>query len=90
MSLSVLLLLQDRSQLGGRNAAMDAMAGVAALCSAPEPVIAEGACNAVLASGGLEPMVQVRGDGLWKPVSPVPRDVSRCLPGDAEPCLTDL
>lgn len=39
---------------------MDAMSGIAGLCNAPEAPIAEGACNAVIASGGLEPMVQVR------------------------------
>ncbi len=51
---------KDRSQLGGRNAAMDATAAVEALCCAPEASIAQAACTAAVAAGGLKPMVAVR------------------------------
>ena len=38
---------------------MDVMTAISALCNAPEAPIAEGACSAVMASGGLEIMVAV-------------------------------
>ncbi|GAX74113.1 hypothetical protein CEUSTIGMA_g1562.t1 [Chlamydomonas eustigma] len=63
------LQLQDRSQLGGRNAALDATTALAALCSAPEPAIAQGACNAVIAGNGLRPMVQLLSDRVSHPMT---------------------
>lgn len=53
--------LQDRSALGGRNAAHDAMTAISALCAAPEWSISEGACAAVVKFNGLKPMVDVSG-----------------------------
>ncbi|GIL86141.1 hypothetical protein Vretimale_13843 [Volvox reticuliferus] len=51
--------LTDMSQLGGRSACYDAAAVMEAMCCAPEPDIANGACAALMAAGGPTHMVKV-------------------------------
>ncbi|GLI68391.1 hypothetical protein VaNZ11_012777 [Volvox africanus] len=51
--------LTEMSQLGGRSACYDAAAVMEAMCCAPEPDIANGACAALMAAGGPAHMVKV-------------------------------
>lgn len=50
---------QDLSQLGGRNAAHDAMAVLEHMCSAPEGDVGSQCCNHVINAGGVEAIVDV-------------------------------
>lgn len=63
------LSIQDLSQLGGRHAALDAMLAISALCCAPEGPIAEGSCEKITSTNGLEPMVKLLTDRLSHPLT---------------------
>ena len=63
------LKIQDLSQLGGRNAALDAMLAISALCCAPEGLVSEGACLAITSHNGLEPIVKLLSDRISHPMT---------------------
>eukprot|EP00195_Chlamydomonas_chlamydogama_P007615 CAMPEP_0202908722 /NCGR_PEP_ID=MMETSP1392-20130828/47033_1 /ASSEMBLY_ACC=CAM_ASM_000868 /TAXON_ID=225041 /ORGANISM="Chlamydomonas chlamydogama, Strain SAG 11-48b" /LENGTH=386 /DNA_ID=CAMNT_0049598193 /DNA_START=63 /DNA_END=1220 /DNA_ORIENTATION=- len=63
------LQLQDRSQLGGRNAAHDAMLALACLTGAKENDIANGACNALVNYEGLKPLVELLKNRVTHPIA---------------------
>lgn len=63
------LQIQDLSQLGGRNAALDVMQAISALCSAPEGPVSDGACQVVINHQGLEPMIHLMSDRVSHPLT---------------------
>lgn len=63
------LRMQDLSQLGGRNAAHDAMAVLDAMCSAPEGDVGSQCCTHVVNSGGLQAIVKVLQDRVSHPMA---------------------
>uniref|UniRef100_A0A7R9YSV6 Uncharacterized protein n=1 Tax=Chlamydomonas euryale TaxID=1486919 RepID=A0A7R9YSV6_9CHLO len=63
------LVMQHMSALGGRNMALDCAVALQLLCGAPELSIADGACAAVVAGGGLPRLVALLEERVSHPLA---------------------